>query len=77
MVRTLNLDCARLSGMRRSHGRGLVQIIDGFITANAQDQIEEMARFHLTPDDDGKLQPFYSLSLQLYSQIGQRIVEER
>jgi uncharacterized protein (TIGR02646 family) len=77
MVSTLSLDCPRLTGMRRSHGRSIVQIIDGFIKANAQDQIEEMARFQLTPDEDGKLQPFYSLSLQLYGQIGRRILKGR
>lgn len=77
MVRTLSLDCARLSGMRRSHGRGIVQIIDGFIRANAQDQIEEMARFHLSPDNAGRLQPFYSLSLQLYGPIGHRGIKGR
>jgi hypothetical protein len=54
-----------------------VQIIDGFIKANDQDQIEEMARHHLCPDDAGTLQPFFSLSLQLYGQIGERVIKGR
>lgn len=77
MVRTLNLECARLTGMRRTHGRGIVQIIDGFINAGALHLLGEMARVYLVPDDNGKLQPFYSLSLQLFGEIGTEIIKKR
>lgn len=77
MVRLLNLSCARLTGMRRAHGRSIVQIINGFIEANANDLLREMAHFYLIPDNNEQLQPFFSLSLQLFGEIGSEIVGER
>ena len=77
MVRSLNLNCARLTGMRRAHGRSIICIINGFIEANAGDQLKEMGRFYLIPDENEKLQPFFSLSCQLFGNIANEIAGER
>jgi uncharacterized protein (TIGR02646 family) len=66
MIQTLNLDCPRLANMRRSHARALQNAIQGMIDAGAVNQIDDLARSYLTPDNEGKLQPFYSLSRQLF-----------
>jgi hypothetical protein len=66
MIRTLNLACPRLANMRRSYAAGLQATIQGMIDANAVEQIDDLARFYLTPDEAGKLQPFFSLSRQLF-----------
>jgi len=52
--------------MRRSYAAGLQATIQGMIDANAVEQIDDLARFYLTPDEAGKLQPFFSLSRQLF-----------
>jgi uncharacterized protein (TIGR02646 family) len=66
MIRTLNLDCPRLANMRRSHARALQHAIQGMIDAGAVDQIDDLALSYLTPDNEGRLRPFYSLSRQLF-----------
>ena len=66
MIQTLNLDCARLTGMRRVHAIEIIKIIDGFINADARDQLEEMAMYYLIPNEAGHLQGFYSLSAHLF-----------
>jgi len=66
MIRTLNLDCPRLANMRRSHARTLQDAIQGMIDADAVDQIDDLALAYLTPDKEGGLQPFFSLSRQLF-----------
>jgi uncharacterized protein (TIGR02646 family) len=66
MIQTLNLDCPRLANMRRSHAVGLQTMIQGMIDGGAVDQIDDLARFYLTPDNVGKPQPFFSLSRQLF-----------
>ena len=76
MIRTLNLDCARLTGMRRAHARGVVQIIQGFLDSGASDQLEKMAGYYLLPDQDGLLEQFFSLSTQLFENCGIHRPEE-
>jgi len=66
MIRTLNLDCPRLANMRRSHAHTLQDAIQGMIDADAVDQIDDLALAYLTPDNEGRLQPFFSLSRQLF-----------
>ena len=77
MIRTLNLDCPKLTGMRKAHGRSVVKIINGFIEAQAVYQLQEMADFHLIPDENNQLQPFFSLSLQLFGDIGMEVLGEK
>ena len=78
MIRTLNLDKSpKLKGMRRDQARSILQMIDGLLASGLEDQLEEMARFYLVPNDNGKLHPFYSLSLQLFGEVGDRVIEER
>ena len=77
MIQTLNLDCARLTGMRRSHARGIVQIVEGFLNSDARDQLEEMALYYLIPNEAGHLQRFYSLSAQLFGNCGINILDEK
>ena len=76
MIQTLNLDCVRLTGMRRAHARGIVQIIEGFLDSGASDQLEEMAGYYLLPDQDGLLEQFFSLSTQLFENCGIHRPEE-
>jgi uncharacterized protein (TIGR02646 family) len=76
MIRKLNLGCPKLTGMRKAHGRGVVEIINGFIDAQAVDQLQEMASFHLIPDENNQLQPFFSLSLQLFGDTGREVLGE-
>ena len=66
MIQTLNLACPRLANMRRSRARGLQNAIQGMIDADAVDQIDDLARSYLIPDEEGRLQPFFSLSRQLF-----------
>jgi uncharacterized protein (TIGR02646 family) len=66
MIRLLNLDCPRLANMRRSHAIGLQTMIQGMIDSGAVDQIDDLARFYLTSDNGGRLQPFFSLNRQLF-----------
>lgn len=78
MIEILNLKHSpKLKGARRAHGRSVIEIIDGFLKADAIDQLEEMARYYLIPNNDGELYSFYSLSLQLFGQVGNRVIEER
>lgn len=66
MIRTLNLGCPRLANMRRSHAVGLQTAIQGMIDAGAIDDIDDLALSYLTSNNDGKLQPFFSVSRQIF-----------
>jgi hypothetical protein len=66
MIRTLNLDCPRLTNMRRSHAAGLQTAIQGMIDAGAIDDIDDLALSYLTSNNDGKLQRFFSVSRQIF-----------
>jgi hypothetical protein len=66
MIRTLNLDCPRLTNMRRSHAAELQDAIQGLINVSTIDSIDDLALSYLTPDNAGKLQRFFSLSRQMF-----------
>ncbi|MBC2711120.1 MAG: TIGR02646 family protein [Desulfosarcina sp.] len=76
MINTLNLDCPKLTGMRKAHGRGVVEMINGLMEAEALDQLHEMAVFHLKPDENNQRQAFFSLSRQLFGKIGREVLAE-
>ena len=63
MIGLLHLDCPRLSSMRRAHARGLMSVIESML--DDPTGLDELARFYLTPDSEGRLQRFFSLSHQL------------
>lgn len=63
--------------MRRAHARGIVQIVEGFLNSDAQDQLEEMAMYYLIPNKAGHLQRFYSISAQLFGNCGINILDEK
>jgi uncharacterized protein (TIGR02646 family) len=78
MIQILNLDKSpKLRGMRREQARSILNMIDGLINAGLEDQLEEMASYYLVPNNDGKLYQFYSLSLQLFGEVGNRVIDER
>ena len=66
MIWTLNLDCPRLTNMRRSHAAGLQDAIQGLMNVGALNAIDDLALSYLTSDNDGKLQRFFSLSRQIF-----------
>jgi len=75
-IRVLNLDCPRLANMRRSHANGLMDTIQGLIDADAADQIGDLALFYVTADAQGRLQPFFSLSRQIFGARADAILEQ-
>jgi uncharacterized protein (TIGR02646 family) len=66
MIRTLNLDCPRLTGMRRNAAHALQDMIQGMIENDCLDQLEDLALDYLAPNDEGKLRRFFSLSRQMF-----------
>ena len=75
MIRTLNLDCPRLTNMRRSHAAGLQDAIQGMIDASAMDGIDDLALSYLAPDNIGKLQRFFSLSRQIFGDRAKAVLD--
>lgn len=67
MVKELGLRCTRLTGMRRGHGKGLVETIPAFLDGSEEgfEMLRDFARSYLEVAADGKLHPFYSLSNQV------------
>lgn len=63
MIDLLNLNCPRLASMRRAHAKGLMSVIQGLLDDPAG--LDELAHIYLTPDSNGQLQRFFSLSHQL------------
>ena len=75
MIGLLHLDCPRLTNMRRSHAHGLQDAIQGLLDADAEAQIDDLALEYLAPDGDGKLQPFFSLSCQMFSKRAKDVLK--
>lgn len=75
MIQLLNLECPRLNSMRRSHWSALQDAIQCFIDIGAEEQIDDLALDYLTPDINGKLIQFFSLSRQLLGRRADVVLE--
>lgn len=63
MIRILHLDCPRLSNMRRTHARCLMNTITAVL--DDSEALDALRDFYLTPREDGQLESFFSLTRQL------------
>lgn len=61
--------------MRRSHWSALQDAIQCFIDIGAEEQIDDLALDYLTPDINGKLIQFFSLSRQLLGRRADVVLE--
>lgn len=73
-IKTLNLNARRLVRARRSQWSDLVDL-----TANVTDQTDmvDWIRTVLTPDERGRLQPFFTTSRSYFGPAGERVLARR